>query len=164
MESSITGPLAGIAADEATLAAVIPEIVTAYQQKSDALAAIEAKIANGELTNLEAIAAEVSTVKASFDADLAQLEAIVPAAGPGPTPAPAPDAPTKTVYTFSSSTPGAVGDSRFTASGFEAVLAEGATGGPLFYFSGDIAAGEENGTTVTGYEAYTGPVQAVPAA
>jgi hypothetical protein len=72
--------------------------------------------------------------------------------------------PTQAVYTFDTNAEGAVADTRFSASGFETVPAEGAGAQELFYFSGDTAGQPaSNANPAPGYVEYTGSVKAVPA-
>lgn len=143
--------LAGLAADEAELATVVPRLVERDEAVSAKLADFEAKIANGEVVP----AGEVATLKTGFDQSIASLKGLLPAEPPA--------TPTNAVYTFTAGE-GIVSDDRFSASGFETVPAEGAAAEPLYYFSGDSAAGETNGSTVPGYAVYTGATAIAPAA
>jgi hypothetical protein len=165
--------LAGVAADEAELATIVPKLVERDETVSRKLAEFEAKAAAGEVVPTS----EVEALKAGFDQSIASLKALLPAEET------APAAPTKAVYTYTAGE-GVTTDDRFTSSGFEtvpvaavpAVPANPETGAaeqpeqpekpaePLYYFSGDSQPGEANGATVPGYAEYTGVVQSVPAA
>lgn len=81
---------------------------------------------------------------------------------PAPAPAqPAPSEPDKTVYTFSGD-PSQIDPAAWPASGFATDSADGSASQPLYYFSGDTAAGQANGNGLSGgaWQAYTGPVKA----
>ncbi len=178
--------LAGLAADEAELATIIPKLVERDEAASRKLAEFEAKAAAGEIVP----ASEVEALKSGFDQSVASLKALLPADEPAPTGEGAePAGLTKTGYTYTAAE-GVSPDTRFTESGFQtpAVAAVPATPAvpanpeagtpeqpevaevpavpsePVLYFSGDTAAGEENGASVPGYAVYSGPVEFVPAA
>ena len=72
---------------------------------------------------------------------------------------PAQETPSKSVYLFVAAE-GAPGP-EWSASGFQTVPAEGEEAKPLFYFSGDSAAGETNGAGQEGWQLYTGPTATV---
>lgn len=173
--------LAGIAADEAELASIVPKLVERDEATSKKLGEFEAKIAAGEVVP----AGEVETLKTGLDQSIKSLKGLLPAEQEQPKPAEL----TKTGYLY---TPGegVSPDTRFSESGLEtppvaavpavpAVPADPATGAaeqpeqpeqpakaavPVLYFSGDASPGEANGASVPGYSEYTGPVQVVPAA
>jgi hypothetical protein len=172
--------LAGIAADEATLAAIVPQLVARDEATSKKLAEFEAKAAAGEVVPLS----EIEPLKSGFDQSIASLKALLPAEpAPTPEPTPAPAEPTKTVYTYTAAE-GITPSTSFSESGFEtpavpaapAVPANPETGAPetpevpavpselLLYCSLDTNPGETNGATVPGYKVYTGPTQPVTAA
>jgi hypothetical protein len=65
-------------------------------------------------------------------------------------PAPVVAEPDKTVYLFTPAE-GVEPNPEFTASGYQTKAAEGQTPTPVEFFSGDTAAGETNGTSITGY-------------
>jgi predicted transcriptional regulator len=176
--SDMEDVLAGIAADEAELATVVPKLVERDEAVSKKLAEFEAKAAAGEVVPTS----EVEALKSGFDKSLASLKALLPAEQ-APAPSGAPVELTKTGYVYTPAE-GVTTDTRFTESGLEtlpvaavpAVPANPETGAPeqveqpakaaepVLYFSGDANPGEANGATVPGYAEYTGPVQAVPAA
>lgn len=135
--------LQALEADEQDLAAIVPALIEHAQQQESEVAQLRKEIGEG----LAIDPAKLATLEAGFGEGIAALEKLVPA-----------KAAAATSYTFDSSVEGATEDARFTPTGF-ATAAEG--GSPLFAFSGDTVAGEQNGASVPGYSVFTGTPVAV---
>lgn len=164
--------LAGIQATETAEGTALTELLTLLGTVQGELAAKAGQ------TTVDP--AEIASIESDLKAQVAEIVAKLPQAEPGAgsgsgTSPSVPTAPTKTVYTYTAAL-SVEPDTRFSVSGFETVAvaavpptpANTETGAtevpgtpevpaqPLYYFSGDTVAGEENGATVPGYAVYTG--------
>lgn len=182
LNTSVANLEAAVSGESAELG----QVVAGLQQATATIAQLQQQIQAGSgvtAEQLDEVVGHLNTIAqgAAAATQSAQTAAAPPAPSPQPAPAPAPEPapapapepapapasapepspaaaqPDKTVYTFTGD-PSLVDPGAWPASGFETTDTPPR---PLYYFSGDTAAGQQNGNGLSGgaWQAYTGPVQ-----
>ena len=150
---TVTDVLAGLTVDADELAAIIPALVKDKEAVAAEVAALKKRLEEG---GAPVNATELTTIDTGLKGAISTLKGLLPAEQPPV------NAPSKTVYIHTGQA--AVDGTQWTDSGYLAAPANaGEPAGPeLWYFAGDTAAGQTNGTSPE-WSPYTGATEPKPA-